>query len=77
MTQYRYPPCIQDCSTAERWVYRELDQAAEPLSVTELQHRTGLSVRGIRAATTELCERDVIEEQWEAEDPRRKLFATP
>lgn len=72
-----FPDTVAQCSTAERWVYREIRLAEGPLTVLDLAQRTGLSNRCIRAATTELCERDVIEEQWEAEDPRRKLFATP
>jgi DNA-binding transcriptional regulator GbsR (MarR family) len=70
------PDPVRDESTMIKFVYRELDRANEPLTVNELVRNTGLSKRGIRAATQELKEHDLIISRFEPQSPRRKLFET-
>jgi DNA-binding transcriptional regulator GbsR (MarR family) len=68
------PPAVHDLPPSARFVYRELDRADSPLTVTELQHRTGYSTRGIRHATETLTDRGLICEGYEDDNPRQKYF---
>jgi DNA-binding transcriptional regulator GbsR (MarR family) len=70
------PTTVHDLPPSARFVYRELDRADSPLTVTDLQHRTGYSTRGIRHATETLTDRDLIRDGFEDDDPRRKYFDT-
>ena len=68
------PTTVHDLPPSARFVYRELERADGPLTVTDLQHRTGYSMRGIRHATETLTDRDLIREGYEDDNPRRKYF---
>jgi len=68
------PPTVHDLPPSARFVYRELDRADSPLTVMELQHRTGYSTRGVRHATETLTDRGLIREGYEDDNPRRKYF---
>jgi DNA-binding transcriptional regulator GbsR (MarR family) len=70
------PDPVRDASTMIKFIYRELDHAEQPLSVAELEQRTGLSTRGIRAATQELQEADLVTARFETTTPQRKIFET-
>jgi hypothetical protein len=76
MTDTNLPEPVRDESTMIKFVWRELDRATEPLTVAELQDRTGLSGRGIRAAAQELKDHDLIITRFEPESPQRKIFET-
>jgi len=70
------PDHVRDLSPATRWVYKELRLSDTPLTVTDLVTRTGYSKRGIRSATETLLDEQLIEEEYEAGDARRKQFDT-
>ena len=71
------PSTVHDLPPSARFVYRELDRADSPLTVTELQHRTGYSTRGIRHGTETLLSEGLIREGYEETDLRRKYFELP
>jgi len=74
MPTKQLPADCQDLQPSARFVFRELQRADGPLTVTTLQQRTGYSTRGIRHATEALLSEDLIREGFEDTDLRRKYF---
>ena len=73
--QTQLPPTVEDLSPSARYIYTVLQHADEALTVRELASRTGYSLRTIRTGTHELLSHDIITEEFEAGDARRKRFA--
>lgn len=71
------PMDVRDLQPSARHVYRELVFAGEPITITDLQHRSGLGLRTIRRAVDDLEECGRIRSRWDTDDARRRVVDIP